>query len=245
MNSVIDILRKTRNGLRRSYYSIGSARACPICKWSGHSFIERAYSHKPGATHLCPSCGSSERHRFAYVSLFNKINVYSESVLHFAPEKCIEPWLRSVAKQYLSVDLNSPTVMQNMDIKALRIQNKSHSMVWCSHVLEHIDDDKKAMAEIYRVLRDNGVAVIMVPVYGDATYEDSNITSPQERLQHFKQEDHVRLYGLDIKVRLESVGFSVEILSVTSRPGEEVEKYALDYPSTREIFLCTKLDDKV
>jgi predicted SAM-dependent methyltransferase len=127
-----------------------------------------------------------------------------------------------------------------MDITDLKLQDDRFSLVWCSHVLEHIENDRKAMTELFRVLRPSGLAVILVPVYGAKTYEDPKIQSPEERLKHFKQEDHVRLYGLDIKSRLADVGFRVDVLQVSDVPAASVAKHVLEYPSTKEIFLCSK-----
>ncbi len=233
-------LRALVNRLKRFYLSLGSGAECPICGWTGRSFLRRSYPDKPGDILICPSCGSSERHRFAYFSLKDTLADHAEKTLHFAPEPSIEPWLRSISKDYLSVDLSSASAMENMDITDLRLQDGSFSLLWCSHVLEHIENDRKAMAELFRVLRPSGLAVIMVPIYGAATYEDPEIRSPAERLKHFKQEDHVRLYGLDIKARLNDIGFKVDTLQVPDIPIERVKTHALGYPSTNEIFLCAK-----
>ncbi|OAD20197.1 type 11 methyltransferase [Candidatus Thiomargarita nelsonii] len=241
---LMKLMRKIYNrvlrGARLFYLSLGSSRECPICLWTGHSFYRKTYPNKPGDTHICPFCGSSERHRFAYFMLKDTLDNHAEKTLHFAPEKCIEPWLRSISKEYLSVDLSSANAMEHMDITDLLLKDSEFSLLWCSHVLEHIENDHKAMTELYRVLRPSGLAVIMVPVYGDTTYEDPEIKSPKERLKHFKQEDHVRLYGRDIKNRLINVGFRVEVIQTSDVLTEKVEKHALEYPSTKDIFLCTK-----
>jgi predicted SAM-dependent methyltransferase len=165
---------------------------------------------------------------------------HANKTLHIAPEQCIDPWLRSISEEYLSIDLMSASAMENMDITNLRLEDSRFSLVWCSHVLEHIENDRKAMAELFRVLRPSGLAVIMVPIYGATTYENPEIKSPAERLEHFKQEDHVRLYGLDIVNRLQETGFKVDVLQVSDIPVESVRSHVLEYPSTMEIFLCTK-----
>ena len=234
------ILRRCFDIARFFYLSVGSSRECPICGWTGHAFVRRSYPHKPGATYICPSCGSRERHRFAYFTLKDKLADHAEKTLHFAPERCIEPWLHSISNEYLSADLLSPSAMYHMNINNLQFQDCRFSLLWCSHVLEHIENDRKAMTELFRVLRPSGLAVIMVPVYGDETYEYPEATSPEERLKHFKQKDHVRLYGLDIKKRLEDVGFRVEMIQTSDLNSENVEKHVLEYPSTKEIFLCSK-----
>jgi SAM-dependent methyltransferase len=202
--------------------------------------MRRSYPYKPADCLVCPSCGSFERHRFAYLALKDRLADYAEKVLHIAPERCLEPWLRSISGEYLSVDLSSGSAMEHMDITDLKLQDDRFSLVWCSHVLEHIENDRKAISELFRVLRPSGLAVILVPTYGNKTYENHNIQSPEERLKHFKQEDHVRLYGSDIENRLVDVDFKVDVLRVSDIPAKIVAKHALEYPSTKELFLCSK-----
>jgi len=202
--------------------------------------MRRSYPNKPADCLICPSCGSFERHRFAYFALKDTLADHGEKTLHIAPERCIESWLRSISGEYLSVDLSSGSAMEHMDVTDLKLQDDRFSLVWCSHVLEHIENDRKAMAELFRVLRPSGLAVILVPVYGAKTYEDIEIQSPEERLKHFKQEDHVRLYGSDIESCLVDAGFKVDVLRVSDIPARSVAKHALEYPSTKEIFLCCK-----
>lgn len=234
------VLSNLLNPMRVAYLSIGSTKKCPICGWTGHAFLRRSFPNKPAASSICPSCGSSERHRYAYYALKDRLASCADSTLHFAPEKFIEPWLRSISSDYLSVDLMSPQAMRLMDITDLQLEDESFSLVWCSHVLEHIENDRKAMTELFRVSRTGGMTLVMVPIYGASTFEDPQVTTPADRLKHFKQEDHVRLYGLDITNRLADVGFEVEVLSVDGLSAEEVARYALEYPSTREIFICTR-----
>ena len=242
-NTARRVLDAARPGLNRAYLaylSVGSSRECPNCGWTGHRFLVRDIPQKPAPLQICPRCRSSERHRFAYLALEGELPSSGAHVLHLAPERCIEPWLRGIAGRYLSVDLTAPGAMQKMDITNLQLESNQFSLVWCSHVLEHIEDDAKAMSELFRVLQPSGQAVIMVPIYGDVTYENAEITTPEQRLVHFKQRDHVRLYGLDIVDRLENVGFRVRLISTSMFSDQQRSRYQMDYPSTREIFLCTK-----
>ncbi|HUV04953.1 MAG TPA: methyltransferase domain-containing protein [Armatimonadota bacterium] len=234
------LLRRVMGSVSRFYLSFGSSKACPICGWTGHRFMIRKNPVKPAPSHICPSCGSSERHRFAFLALIGRFSARCEKLLHFAPEKCLEPWLRSISKEYVSADLCAPSAMLHMDICNLGLADNDFTAIWCSHVLEHIENDRKAMSELFRVLRPGGCAVIMVPVYGDNTCENPEIKAPRERLKHFRQEDHVRLYGLDITHRLGDVGFRVTTISTSGISDDQVSKYQLEYPSTREIFLCEK-----
>jgi ubiquinone/menaquinone biosynthesis C-methylase UbiE len=101
-----------------------------------------------------------------------------------------------------------------VDLTALTYENDFFDLIICNHVLEHIPDDKKAISEMYRALKKGGKAVITVPIDEnlEKTYEDSNITSPADRLKHFGQWDHVRSYAKDIKQRFENEGFNTELI---------------------------------
>ena len=103
-----------------------------------------------------------------------------------------------------------------MDLTNIDLPDGSKTLVWCSHVLEHVPDDRKALSEMFRILAPSGMLVLQVPVLGEVTYEDTSVTLDSERLEKFLQEDHVRLYGLDLKRRVEESGFSCAILSSTS-----------------------------
>ena len=231
-------VRELVHRMIRASYSLGTGRQCPLCGWKGRKFVEIVYPEKPGPCLVCPKCRSAERHRLAYYLLHGRLGS-GHRVLHVAPERQIERWLRGISTDYLSVDLSNEA-MRNMSLTELDLADNSFSLIWCSHVLEHIIDDRKAMSELFRVLKPGGMAIILVPIYGEKTYQDASIISPQERLKHFKQEDHVRLYGRDVVTRLRNVGFGVQVLDISGVPAADVKRYALDYPSTREIFLCSK-----
>lgn len=194
---------------------------------------------KPAVIQVCPCCGSYERHRLAFYMLNGKLGLLNKT-LHVAPEKFIERWLRSISSVYASIDVSSDNAMRHMDLTKLKFSNTSFDLIWCSHVLEHIENDTLAIEEIFRVLAPGGNAIIQVPIYGENTYENSKIISPQDRLKHFKQTDHVRLYGLDIATRLTKVGFELTVLDILKIPPCDRKLYGLDYPSTGEIFVCKK-----
>ena len=113
---------------------------------------------------------------------------------------------------YTTADLESPLADIKLDVQNMPLDDSSFDIVICNHVLEHIDDDFKAMSEIFRVLKHGGFAILQVPAdYSrENTYENPAITSPKEREIHFWQKDHVRLYGKDYPKRLEKVGFKVK-----------------------------------
>ena len=101
--------------------------------------------------------------------------------------------------------------MIRMDITAMEAPDASFDAIYCSHVLEHVPEDRKAMREFFRVLKPGGWALIMVPVAAHPTIEDPAVTDPAERERLYWQGDHVRLYGMDIVERLREAGFAVKV----------------------------------
>jgi SAM-dependent methyltransferase len=162
----------------------------------------------------CPICGSLERHRLMWLYMTQKTSLFDgnpKKMLHVAPE----PQLSLLIQQadyidYLSADLSAPNAMVKMDITDIQYPDNTFDVVYCSHVLEHVQDDRKAMGEFYRVLKPGGWAILQVPIY-DTTFEDPTVISPKERERLFGQHDHVRQYGPDYKDRLMEAGFSVTV----------------------------------
>jgi len=213
-------------------------RRCTFCNWVGFRFLPfgNEMVHRDDAQ--CPVCGSLERHRGAYLLLKNKISP-KHRVLHVAPEPLLVPWLISLSSEYLSVDLYNQA-MRRMDIMNIELPDSSRTLIWCSHVLEHVADDRKVLSEFFRVLEPGGILVLQVPVSGAKTMEDSSLTTDAQRLKAFLQEDHVRLYGLDLAKRIEAAGFECEVLSTANLPLSDQTLYSLNTPFFREVFFCRK-----
>ena len=182
---------------------------------------------------LSPSTLSLERHRLLWLYLQRETDFFSspKKVLHIAPEQCfIDRFKKQKNLDYITADLYSPIVDVKADILDLPFNDNSFDVVFCNHVLEHIEDDKKAMQELYRVLKPNGMGIFQVPqdLSLEETYEDFTINSPEERTKHFGQYDHVRVYGKDYFNRLRAVGFKVNEIDYTKTLDINlVEKYCL------------------
>ena len=164
-----------------------------------------------------------------------------KSVLHFAPERCLEPLLRvRLGAGYRTADLEREDVDLRLDVTDLDLSDGSFDVIICSHVLEHVADDRRAMGELFRILAVDGWALVIVPVTRDATFEDPSIVDPDERYRLFGQRDHVRRYGPDVADRLTSVGFGV----VTHRAADfhsesDISRMGLR-PASRPLFTIVK-----
>ena len=144
--------------------------------------------------------------------------------------------------EYVTADIESPLAKLKMDIHEIPLADNSVDVIFCNHVLEHVNDDKKALSEMKRVLRPEGWAILQVPFFHPLpkeTYEDKSITDPKEREEAFGQDDHVRMYGEDYGKRLAKAGFQVfEEQFVMDMPSESVRRYAL--PGDEIIYRVVK-----
>jgi SAM-dependent methyltransferase len=166
----------------------------------------------------CLHCGSLERHRFLYIVY--QILFFGEkrkiNLLHMAPEKCLYSTLikrKNITYFAADIDPDSYSFVkcQKEDFMGMSYENETFDVVLSNQVMEHIEDDKKFLAEIRRVMKDDGIAIINLPYNPKAekTYEDANIKNSLDRKAAFGQGDHVRLYGRDVFMRLEEAGFFV------------------------------------
>ncbi len=227
----------------------GSAYECSLCLFKANQFLDGGL-YKKRKHAKCPICNSLERHRQLFFILKDKADFSgSKSLLHFAPERCLmnvlqkEPLLIYKTSHY---DKNVESDY-HYDIRAIDANDKTFDYIVCSHVLEHIDDDRLAMKEMRRILKEGGIAFIQVPIWPSekhATYENFDITDEGDRIIHFGQFDHVRIYGLDVLQRLQQAGFSkVEVIDLCETLDEKaIQKYGLrNFGDSRDItYVCYK-----
>lgn len=197
-------------------FLLGNKVECPVCGGRFRKFLPYGYTKRTGRENaLCPRCLSLERHRLLWLYLKEQTDFFTKErkVLHIAPEQCFFKRFKALPNlDYTSGDLESPIADVHFDVQDIPFEEESFDVVICNHVLEHVDDDQKAMSEIYRILRPEGFAILQVPMNTKSatTLEDPTVTDPKERERLFLQKDHLRLYGLDYADRLQSVGFKVE-----------------------------------
>lgn len=215
-----------------AFFLKGNKFTDPIDGKSFKTFLPYGYGNQRNNV-LSPSTLSLERHRLLWLYLQNETKFFSENlkVLHFAPEQAFYKRFRSMNNlDYVTTDLNSPLADVKADICNLPFKDNEFDVILCNHVLEHIPDDKKAMQELYRVLKVGGMGILQIPqdLSREKTFEDNSITDKKERAKIFGQYDHVRIYGLDYFSKLKSIGFKVEEVDYTTEFSKsEIDKYCL------------------
>lgn len=232
---------------------LGSTFECPVCcghframkPFVGSCSLRGVETDHYTENSICPRCHSDIRHRFivqfmrAHTDLFNR----RQSVLHFAPEINIYQLLKGLDLEYVAADLQPEKFVNAIraDITHIPFDNESFDTLICIHVLEHIQDDEKAINEIYRILKKGGKAILAVPTYGDTTHEVSGL-SPEQRLKEYGASDHLRLNGLDFSNKLKQSGLSVRVVSTDDVPGNYIDR-SVNSPHTESdkyIFYCQK-----
>lgn len=209
---------------------------CPVCEKSFRKFLSYGSKAAHRENVLCPYDLTLERHRLMWLYLKHKSNFFTDSlnVMHIAPEQCfLDKFKAQKNIKYTTGDLVSPIADLHFDIHQIPLDDDQYDVIFCNHVLEHVDNDHQCMQELLRIMKPGGWGIFQVPIDASRqeTYEDPTITSPEEREKHFWQYDHVRLYGLDYPNKLKAAGFNVEVFDYTKEfPKEQYERMRL-YPN--------------
>jgi SAM-dependent methyltransferase len=259
MNIVLRINRKIRREIRSR---LGPRRVCNICETSFRGgflplpakYLDNLkrtgnrYTIKDAETlnykeYTCPFCQSSDRDRlYAFFLERQLAGDRTYNVLDFAPAPGLGKYLRGRKNvKYRSADLFMEGVDDKVDLMDMHIYpDNSFDFFVCSHVLEHVDDDKKAMKELFRVLKPGGFGIAMVPIVLplEEIDEDPTVTDPDERWRRFGQEDHVRSYSRKGFIeRLTGSGFKVEQLTVKDF---DVNSFILHGISVKSVLYIVK-----
>ena len=206
----------------------------PIDGKNFRKFLPYGYG-KQRENALSPSTLSLERHRLMWLFLRDETTFFTSEkklkTLHIAPEQCfLDIFRKQENLEYTTSDLESPIADVKADICDLPFKDNSFDVVFCNHVLEHITDDKKAMQELFRVMKRGGFGIFQIPqdLSRETTFEDNSITDKKERAKIFGQYDHVRIYGKDYFDKLRSIGFKVDEIDYTQKiSSEKLERFCL------------------
>jgi len=231
--------KRLRRRLKLIRY-VGSTYRCPICETPLRAFKpERAYAkeaEKHGYIHppssfetfnekalYCPACGATDRERLTALYLEELLRGFDPSrryrVIEVAPSESLSGRImRHPFIEYRSADLNRRDVQDRIDLTDMHpYPDESVDLFLCSHVLEHVLDDRRAMREIHRVLKHDGVGVLLVPLVSgvEETEENPAHDTIALRWKHYGFGDHVRLYGKrDFIDRLRAAGLEVGQLGI-------------------------------
>ena len=210
-----------------AFYLRGNSYTDPIDNRSFRKFLPYGYENQRENV-LSPSTLSLERHRLLWLYLKNETDFFTtkKKVLHMATEQCFVNRFNDLEHEYITADLNSPIADIRANITNLPFEENTFDIIFCNHVLEHIQDDTKAMKELYRVMKKGGMGVFQIPqgLNRETTFEDNSITDKKERAKIFGQYDHVRIYGLDYFTKLRSIGFKVEEVNYSQKISSELSR---------------------
>jgi SAM-dependent methyltransferase len=212
----------------------GSERECPCC---GGRFRRMSRRRIAGFGGICPRCRSHRRHR-AIALLLARGDLPRGRLLHFAPEPLFDRFFAGRPEfKRVTADLYAPADLR-LDLTRMDLPDDAFDLILCSHVLEHVPNDRTAISELHRVLRPGGTALVLTPYRPDRpTYEDPSITAPLARMVAFGQQDHVRIYGNDLPERLRDAGFEVE----DRTPAELFDQVTVEHcelDPDEHLFLC-------
>ncbi len=227
----------------RAWLFAGNQHTCPCCGWRLRAFTHGGTSLSIRPNGYCPRCNSKARHRRDWLYLQQHTNLFRDPIrlLHVSPKYAIARRLSKLPNiDFVGVDLDGrPLAPHKVDITQIPFESESFDAIICIHVMEHVENDRQALEELYRVLKPGGWALLSVPIdLSQPTYEDPEIVSPADRKTHFGEEQHVRMYGNDFGDRLKAAGFQVRLDLAVDLPAATKQKYGL--LDDENVFHCTK-----
>lgn len=238
-------IRQARNRYIAPRKYAGDAVHCPACKHSFSEFLPAGTGERARANAVCPLCRSRERDRLSWIFLRERQSTLlfkHMQFLHIAPE----PWLsdffrKEIGEGYITADLMRKDVMVKLDVQDLLYPNETMDAIYCSHVLQDVPDDRKAIAECYRVLRPGGWALMNVPLFAERTSEaeaPGNVRAAWDK----RPDEHVRNYGPDYADRLAEAGFQVEVFTAEQLEPSAIKRthYGIDGERTGYVHFVRK-----
>ena len=228
--------------------------SCPCCGMKFRGFTSGGFKDKPfrydiaryehtPQNVICPICNSLPRHRIlALWCNKHKRLLRSSDILYFAQEPSIKKWMRrnkvtcTTADYYQAADLK-------LDIQSTELPDESYDIIICNHVLEHVKDFRKALKEVYRILRKGGYFICSFPIDPQIELldEDSTIVTEEERKKRFGQVDHLRVFGRHSEQFLKEAGFEVMKIKGSQCPKEIMPVVGPGDYDWNELFWARKI----
>lgn len=204
---------------------------CPCCRLRVREFVRADYLD---AEHfnpkryetirqdvLCPACMSLPRHRILAAWFDEHKDILkNKKVLYFAPENSMTLWMKRNGVKYTTADLYNDADLK-LDIQNTKLPDNSLNIVICNHVLEHVNDFRQALNDVYRILDHDGVFICSFPIDAniDKVDEAADLTD-EECYNRFGQKDHKRVFGVHSDELLVEAGFGVDKICGENFPEE-------------------------
>jgi len=236
---------------------------CPVCGNKVTHFIPLPESYRLNAAkfgyehfgkgetinvsaYSCPKCGATDRDRLCALWLsLARGPLFSQSktaMVHFAPERELRQFIKlNLNIGYRSCDIERTDVDDRIDMTDMTYSDSVFNFFICSHVLEHVSDDRKALKELFRILAPGAFGILLAPVltYLPNTIEESSELPTAERWKHFGQGDHRRLYTKDDFVaRIEDAGFRIYQWNIVNFDRKVFDLCGITNTST--LYIATK-----
>lgn len=227
----------------RALLFAGTRYTCPVCGLKLRAFTRGGLSFRVRPLGYCPRCNAKARHRRDWLFLKEKTTLFSTHtrLLYVSPNYCFSRRFLALSNlDYVGIDYrNHRNVSVKGNLANIPLRSNAFDAIVCIHVLEHIEQDRQMIRELFRVLKPGGWALVSVPIRREReTYEDPTITTPDARARAFGETVHVRWYGHDLIDRLEEGGFLVQLFLGKDLKQRTKETYGLR--DDEDIFYCTK-----
>ena len=229
---------------------------CPCCDTHLRRFIQGSYDKKMAVYNpdryksidqnvICPICRSLPRHRIlVFWMKKNKEILLGRDILHFAQEKSVRLWMDRNGMKAVTADLYHDADL-HIDIQNTGLDAECYDIVICNHVLEHVDDFRQALKEVYRILRPGGSFICSFPMDPtvDLLYESALVKTQEDRRHFYGQVDHKRVFGMHADRLLAEAGFSVEMINGKDCPQEILPVVGPADYDMNMLFRCVKGKD--
>jgi predicted SAM-dependent methyltransferase len=235
----------------KAFYYRGNNVECPCCGRTFDRFIDYIYTDpfgklcRPdeGLNTLCPYCLSLPRHRIV-CNYFNTMPTpISQRILMFGAELSIKQWFKTKGYRYTTADLFDKSADVQTDIQQTSFPDESWTLIICNHVLEHVLDYRKALRELRRILRKDGILELTVPTDRSlrTVHEDISADTDEKRFNLFGHPEHYRIFGNDIDIILTQEGFTVEVISGDSLPLTFRTVVGPSWFDDNRVYICRKI----
>ena len=175
---------------------------------------EKSFVKNENKDLICSDCFSTSDERLLYENIKENIN-QNTNILHLDAKEALHKKLKTITTKYQSYSTNqnnNNTLLE--DYSQLNdIETDSIDLILFSHVLDNIDDDKKLISILTRILKKNGKLVIKenVDFELESKIEEDYLNTPKLRRMFQGNSNAKRCYGQDLIKILEEKGFDVKI----------------------------------